>query len=290
MSPFLHFPDVETEMLVVKASRIRKAEESVPLGTKNMPADYLGTVDDLVNMLSVDKTEEYIARLKFILATSQGSLETLDRICMVLCPSLETWSQRRLSQSATLEIAGFLMNPNSDDGIPWYTAERFRLPTDWLTRMRTNIAAEIHNSLQSLYNTKIGQALEDCIGTIVVNEGYSWEKGFVSFVDEKEVDVAVPGITLPRILIMSSYNITTASSQGQRAREQKAMYQDIGRYNSARVRIMEPDVQLANIIDGAGWLKRKNDLRQIHQHCDYALSFNQLDQLPDILHYHMQYA
>jgi hypothetical protein len=100
--------------------------------------------------------------------------------------------------------------------------------------------------------------------------------------------VAGTGVTLPRILIMSSYNLTTASSQTQRAREQKAMYEDVARYNSARTRIREPNVQLVNVIDGAGWLARANDLRQMHEHCDYALAFRQLDRLPDILHYHMR--
>ncbi len=283
MSPFLHFPDVEQEMRTEKHSRIQQADVST-----QFPATDPGDADDIIRILSVDTANEYRNRLKLILATTQGSLEALDRVCMVICPQQTTWSQRRQSDTATKRIADFLMDPTNADEIPWYTAERFRLPTDWITRMRTNIAAGIHISLQSLYNTKMGLALESSIGEVVTQSGYEWEKGFVMIVDEKEVDVVVPGITLPRVLIMSSYNLTTASSQSQRAREQKAMYDQVHAYNSSRARRREPDVQLVNVIDGAGWLARGRDLEEMHQHCDYALSFKQLDLLPEILHYHMR--
>ena len=209
-------------MRVEKSARIQEAEAST-----QFPAADPGNADDIVRILDVETAREYGNRLKFILATTQGSLEALDRVCMVICPQQTTWSQRRQSLTATKRIAEFLMDPTYTNEIPWYTAERFRLPTDWIARMRTNIAAEIHNSLQSLYNTKTGFALEASIGEVVTQSGYEWEKGFVTIVDEKEVDVVVPGITLPHVLIMSSYNLTTASSQSQRAREQKAMYDQV---------------------------------------------------------------
>ena len=283
MSPFLHFPEVERQMQVEKQTRIRQAFNST-----QFPSDDPGTADDIVWMLSVGTAKEYTTRLKFILATTQGSLEALDRVCMVLCPQQTTWSQRRASYTATEKIADFLMDPATADGIPWFTAERFRLPTDWIDRMRSSIAADIHGSLQSQYNTDTGLALEASIGQVVRDAGYQWEKGFVSIVDYKEVDVVVPRIVLPRILIMSSYNLTTASSQSGRAREQKAMYDQVHTYNSSRARRGEPDVQLVNVIDGAGWLARPRDLEEMHLHCDYALAFSQLDSLPDILHHHMR--
>ena len=284
MVPFLHFPAVEQEMQEEKTERIKKAEQSAALPQQ----DEKGNTAHIVRILKVNTAREYQYRLKLILATTQGSLEALDRVCMVICPSETTWSERRKSETATQSIADFLMDPTKDEKVPWYTAERFRLPTNWLQMMRGQLSAEIHSSLQSLYNTKTGLALESRIAAVVKAAGYSWEKGFVDFVDEKEVDVAVPDIRLPRILIMSSYNLTTASSQSQRAREQKSMYEDIARYNSGRARVREPDVQLVNIIDGGGWLARPSDLVIMHQHCDYALAEGQLNLLPDILHYHMR--
>ena len=283
MVPFLHFPQVERDIRKEKETRIRQAFTS----TQSVGID-AGNAEDIISILSVDTAGEFKDRLKLILATSEGSLEALDRVCMVLCPEQASWAQRRKSSEAIKSIADFLIDPTSTSEIPWYTAERFRLPTDWINRMRSDIAAQIHSSLQSQYNTDNGLALEECIGRVVIDAGYRWEKGFVEVVDQKEVDVVVPELRLPRILIMSSYNLTTASSQSQRAREQKAMYEQVRAYNSARLRRRDPDVQLVNVIDGAGWLARPSDLEEMHQHCDYALSFNRLNLLPEILHYHMK--
>ena len=283
MSAFLHFPDVERELYDERQVRISHAESDIIF-----PNTEFGKAQDIQSILNETGTKEYIERLKLILATTSGSLEALDRVCMVLCPNEKTWAQRRKSNNSTQKIAEFLIEPSGHDGIPWYTAERFRLPEDWLNRTRENLVAEIHNSLQSLYSTRTGLAMENSIRFVVENCGYGWEKGRVTMVDEKEVDVVVPKIILPRILIMSSYNLTTASSQTSRAKEQKAMYEDIGRYNSARSRADDPDVQLVNVIDGSGWITRSNDLKEMHRNCDYAIAYKHLDSLlPDILDYHM---
>ena len=283
MSPFLHFPHVERSIHEEKTSRMQQAVVSTQ-SVGNAP----GTAEDIVSILSVNTASEFKDRLKLILATSAGSLEMLDMVCMALCPEQTSWMQRRKSPAAIKRIAHFLIDPTSTSGIPWFIAEGFRLPTDWIEQMRSDIAAQIHSSLQSQYNTDMGLALEARIGQVVTGAGYKWEKGFVDVVDQKEVDVVVPELRLPRILIMSSYNLTTASAQSQRAREQKAMYDQVHTYNSAHIRRREPDVQLVNVIDGAGWLARPSDLEEMHQHCDYALSFNGLDLLPEILHYHMR--
>lgn len=284
MSPFLHFREIERAIYEERLERIVLAESGV-----TFPNVEVGNSRDIESILRVSNTKEYKKRLQLILATTQGSLEALDRVCMVLCPDQKSWAQRRSSIDATQQIAKFLIKPSNHEGIPWYTSERFKLPEDWLNRIRENLVAEIHNSLQSLYSTRIGFALESSIGEIVINSGYTWEKGCVEIVDDKEVDVVVPQLDLPRMLIMSSYNLTTASSQTSRAREQKSMFEAIHRYNSARSRANMADIQLINVVDGGGWLRRSNDLNEMHRNCDYALAYNHLDsKLPEILHYFMK--
>ena len=282
MVPFLHYSDVEHRVQAEKQNRIDAAEQVAAY----LLLEPKGDINDIETILSVDSTSEYTKRLKLILATSKGSLEALDRVCMIICPEAKTWAQRRRSATATRAIAQFLSNPC--EPIPWYTAERFRLPIDWLGRMRSNLAAEIHESLHSLYGTSYGFALEEFIGSIVERAGYTWEKGAVRLVDEKEVDVAVPDLRLPRVLIMSSFSLTTTSSQSQRAREHQKIYEDVRRYNESRGQLNRPNVQMINVIDGGGWMSRVQDLRMMHQYCDYALAAGHLeDQLPAILHYHM---
>lgn len=284
MQVFLNFPQVEAEVEYAKADRIAAAAAFV-----NRADDAeLGTVDDIVALLAVDNTKDYTERLKLLIAASAGSLEVLDRVCMVICPEQPTWSRRRQSASATRAIAEFLLDPDTAPAVPRYVRERLRLPTDFLNRVQSNIAREVHSSLQSLYNTRSGFAVENVINGIVRQAGYTCEKGQVALVDHKEVDAVVPGLTLPRILIMASYQLTTASSQSQRAREQQTMYDHIDAYNNLRDNRNAPDVQLVNVVDGGGWLARAKDLAEMHRYCDYALAVGQLERyLPAILRHHM---
>ncbi len=285
MSVFLTFPSVEKEIQDAKDSRIAYATEFVTQVNKGEP----GTAADIVDLLAVGTAKEYEQRLKLLLATSAGSLEVMDRVCLALCPDQATWNERRKSATATKAIAEFLINPDSAAEVPWYIRERLRLPTDFLNLIESSISREIHHSLQAQYNTSSGLAVEKAISDLVTQAGYKYQKGQVSFVDDKEVDVVVPELVLPRILIMASYNLTTSSAQSQRAREQEKMYADVKRYNGLRTNQNSPAVQYVNVVDGGGWLSRSQDLAQLHRHCDYALSVSQLPQhLPLILKYHME--
>ncbi len=283
METFLHFPDVENAMKDEKRRRIQEANVS---GSFADPSD--GPVAKILSVLSAGNTDEYKTRMKYLLATSGGSLEALDRVCAEICPDVDTWAKRWRSRDATKTIAEFLYNPTEFESIPWFVAEQFRLPDQWVEMMRANLSGQIHRSLRSLYSTKTGLALETSIGKIVEGAGYTWNKGFVKFVDDKEVDVSVPDLELPRVLIMASYNLTTSSAQSERARAQQSMYEKLRTYNSTRAQAKSPDVQLVNVIDGGGWISRDSDLQEMHRHCDYAFAFKQLGRLPDVLHYHMK--
>ena len=271
MSPFLCFEHVEKEMRKEKEKQVNKA-------------DRFSESEDISDILNSDDCKEYEDRLKMIISATHGSLEVLDRICMVICPEQISWTQRCNSDEASKTIADFLTDPSKYPTIPWYIRERFMIPSNWKERMGNK---ELYSNLQSLYNTKIGLALESEIVKTVRKAGYSHDKGFVSVVDEKEVDVIIPNMDNPRILIMASYNLTTSSAQSGRAREQQAMYDYIRKHNSGRARADMPDIQLINVVDGGGWLARKNDLKVMHQHCDYALAAGQLDMLIPILNHHM---
>ena len=129
--------------------------------------------------------------------------------------------------------------------------------------------------------------LENEIGNIVSAVGHPHEKGKVGIVDSKEVDIAIPDTETPRILIMSSYQLTTGSSQGSKANEQLRMYQDVRSHNSSRNQRNNPDVLFINVIDGGGWLARPNDLQTMWHECDYCFSLSSLDGLRDVLQHYL---
>ena len=136
--------------------------------------------------------------------------------------------------------------------------------------------------------TDLGAALEVCIGEEVSGCGYEWKKGAVVIVDDKEVDIAAPNLEEPSILIMSSYQLTTSSSQSSKANEQARMYQDVQTHNRRRRQLDRPGTLFVNVIDGGGWLSRPQDLRRMWQECDYCFSHATLGGLREVLAYCME--
>ena len=158
------------------------------------------------------------------------------------------------------------------------------LPENWATVVRDRSVVEnvIRKKLAGEYTDKKGEAIEALIREkleqVRVNYGIGYEHGQVKFLG-KEVDHAIPTCGAPIVLIMTSYMETTSSNQTARANEQQAMYQKVigenVRYGIQRV--------FVNVVDGAGWLARRPDLRKLHAGCDYCLNLSMLDQIEPIV-------
>lgn len=158
------------------------------------------------------------------------------------------------------------------------------LPENWASVIRDRSVVEnvIRKKLAGEYTDRKGEAIEALIRAKLeqIREGYGVENehGQVKFLG-KEVDHVIPSLGEPCILVMTSYMETTSSNQTARANEQQAMYQKVigenVRYGIKRV--------FVNVVDGAGWLARRSDLRKLYDGCDYCLNLNTLDQLEAII-------
>jgi len=100
----------------------------------------------------------------------------------------------------------------------------------------------------------------------------------------KEIDHAIPSLEELYIMVMVSYMETTSSNQTTRANEQQTMYQKIIGEN---VRYPNNQRVFVNVVDGAGWLARRSDLRKIYEGCHYCLNMQTLDQLESIVSNHV---
>ena len=282
MQVFLDFPDVEQALQEEVEQTVNKILLSQAQNGGRPP------IDVLTDYLDAGRdTEE---RLKVVIGFSRGSLERVKRIYEAMFPGAR-WSRLWHDEEKRRRIAGFLVNQHDDEiFVPPFIRSNFFLPDNWIELLQDSdyLQAIVQGNLQSQYATDIGYALEDKIGEIVDDAGHSHEKGKVGIVDSKEVDIAIPDIDAPRILIMSSYQLTTGSSQSSKANEQLRMYQDVRSYNSSRSQRNKPDVLFINVIDGGGWLARPNDLQTMWRECDYCFSLASLDGLRDVLDYHIE--
>ena len=290
MQVFLDFPELEKTLQSEVEEEVKKILLNKTEGTNQSPSEIM------INYLSAGKDLE--ERIKVIIGLSHGSLEKFKRIYKAAFPDL-AWSKLQKNRNVLSVLADFLVDPEAPlvnlEGkeiyIPPFIRRNFLLPDNWVFMLQDREQLEKTvwnwNSTQSKYSVRSGVALEEAVNTLVKNCGQTSQKGSVAIVDDKEVDIAIPNTAQPKILIMSSYHLTTSSAQSSRANEQAQMYQDVQKYNKSRKQLNEPDVLFINVLDGGGWIARPNDLLRLWGSCDYCFAFASLNKLRDVLQYQM---
>jgi hypothetical protein len=166
--------------------------------------------------------------------------------------------------------------------------DQLSLPTNWpeVIRDENLIGNIVRKKLTGEYTDQKGEYVERQLRNILdglqAKYGVTHAHGQVALVG-KEVDHAIPSLDDPYVMVMVSYMETTSSNQTTRANEQQAMYQKIVgenvRYPVERI--------FVNVVDGAGWLARRPDLRKMHKGCHYCLNMKTLDQLEPIIRHHV---
>lgn len=84
-----------------------------------------------------------------------------------------------------------------------------------------------------------------------------------------------PGTELPIFYLKYSFNITTSRGQTDFKRSVKDLRDYIRSKNTEAKQIV--------VIDGAGWLGRQSDLRDIWDYCDYCLNLQHIQNLKEII-------
>ena len=280
MHPFLDFPDVEEDV----QKEVREVvEKALP---DNMQSGNVPDAEVLAAYLQ-SHTEQ---RLKILIGFSHGSLEKLKRVYMAIFPE-RGWSEQQIQRDEDTRrvIASFLLDPRSrEEFIPPFIRDSFCLPKNWRELLTDGhyLHSVAQNIVKSKYSVSIGNALEESVRRVVRECGLEQQKGQVEVVDNKEVDVAVPNTSRPRFLIMSSYQLTTSSSQSSKANEQMRMYGSVQEYNRSRRKGNQPKIVFINVVDGGGWLSRLKDLRVLWESCDYCFPCSCLSSLAEVFDHH----
>lgn len=285
MAAFLYFPEVEDFV----AEEARQKADTIQEALNRVQGN--DSVEKLASLLHNTSSEEADGRIRIILGlTNSGSLELIKRVALAMFPDT-TWRKVQTDSSKLRRLLSFIEYPETERELikSRFIRQNFGLPTDWKEMLGTpaHMRRVLQNDLRSTFAAKTGFALEEEIQKVVTRAGYTFEKGKVQIVDDKEVDVAIPDRHQPRLLLMSSYMLTTSSAQTTRANEQKGFYETIERYNRHRGRRNDPNILLVNVIDGGGWMARQNDLKVMHEMCDYVFAFSQLHRLENVLSYHL---
>lgn len=143
----------------------------------------------------------------------------------------------------------------------------------------TNILANIVNKLKLTYEAGEVPCLEPYFNRM------STDGDTVS--RNPRIDLVIPNLQNPKIMIESTYNLTTASGQTKKVDANDSLYRAIKAYGKDK----EKEVIFINFVDGGGWKSRGlADVSRLVSSCDYAINYNNLDLLEEILKYYFNIA
>ncbi len=93
------------------------------------------------------------------------------------------------------------------------------------------------------------------VTALLNHNGISWQaKQKVEHIG-RNIDLVIPNKSKPIIFVESSYEVTTGSGMGDKAKAEVGVAEDIRRYY--------PNSAFLGLIDGAGWYVRQNDLKTL---------------------------
>ena len=111
---------------------------------------------------------------------------------------------------------------------------------------------------------------------ILENHGYEFEKGQLANISHS-MDFIIPNKHRPRIIVESSYVVTTSSGMGDKAKTEISVAEQIRRFYSYAT--------FVGFVDGIGWLARQNDLKRLLSAFDNVFTYapNELDRFLEFM-------
>ena len=259
----------------------------------------------LSKFLSIDGEFSALLKLKAVISLIGLSEERLKRVVSLVRLKNKQinfnteWNVNQISKKIQkddifkeLLVEFFIGGRNSIIGqeIPLYYMRNFKLTDPEFIKDLTNFNYVERilndNEIQGKYSNEVGAYVERIIQSrlelyktnVNKNLQYEIQKEFPLL--NKNIDFLIPNVNTPIILIESSYNITTGSSQSKRADQLVELYGILMRHNANH---RANRIIMLNYSDGFGWFVRQNDLHRIYAASDFVFNQRTLYVLDDVL-------
>ncbi len=190
------------------------------------------------------------------------------------------------SKIANLVISGHI-DPALTKHLPKFYRERLNLkrltePTVDEYRLRIQLKDKYIGTYANWKGDLVENLIKQELERIRRLHGVPFAAGTTPLVNVT-VDWAIPNLEDPYVIVMSSYQETTSSSQSVKARDMLACYQAISQRN---VQSLE-NRAFVNFVDGGGWLARQKDFKRLVAGCHYFLNIANLNMLESIVLHHI---
>ena len=150
--------------------------------------------------------------------------------------------------------------------IPFFYLDNMGITEATLAKLQNkdSIRLFVKRGLEGKYSNNIGDLiLEDIerkINQVCVKHGLDYEKNVRVSILDRAVSFVLESPTDPKIIIDVSYSVTTSSAQGNKKNAARKTEDTLKKEREKGNQII-----YVNFLDGAGWIGRQADMREIHR-------------------------
>lgn len=168
--------------------------------------------------------------------------------------------------------------------IPAFYLDNMAIDQTTLAKLsdKNSIRLFVKRGLEGKYSNNVGDLVlgevEKKLKAVCAKHGLDYEKNIRVPALDRAVSFVLESSDDPKIIFDVSYSVTTSSSQGTKKETSRKTEEYVKKQRSSG-----KDIIYINFLDGAGWIGRQADMREIHRCSDYVLNFNNLNLLEDII-------
>lgn len=179
-------------------------------------------------------------------------------------------------------------DPKMQACIPSFYLDNMTMDQSTLDKIKDerSVRQLVKRGLEGTYSNMIGDAIlfdiEKELKRVCAKHGLEFQKNVRIPKLDRAASFVLETPAKPKLILDVSYSVTTSSSQGSKkeaARKTEAVVK--------AERAAGNNIIFVNFIDGAGWIGRQADLREIHRCSDYVLNFRNMGLLEDIIDAHI---
>lgn len=271
--------DEETEDILVGLRTITSKET-----LKEYIVDHKDSLDRLTSVAEI--SEERFKRMVSMIRKDRGFVFSTEW-------GLSKIRSAMLESPAMMEsILNLIWNGKNDPKmqtcIPPFYLENMIMDDSTLAKIQdeNSVRQLVKRSLEGTYSNMIGDAILDDIEKelkrVCAKHGLEYQKNVRIPKLDRAVSFVLESPSIPKLILDVSYCVTTSSSQGKKkeaARNTETVIKKERNHGN--------NIIYVNFLDGAGWIGRQADLREIHRCSDYVLNFQNMGLLEDIIDAHI---
>lgn len=289
-SSTMFYNNEEFEAIIEKEVQEKTAELTVGLLTikdkeslKQYIIDHKEALDNLTSLagISVERFKRMVSMIRkdrgFVFATEWSLSKT--RTAMIESPAMME------------SILNLLWDGKNDEKlkavIPAFYLDNCCLDRSTLDKLQDSATVRqlVKRGLEGRYSNGLGDAIlaeiEAEIKRVCAKHGFDYKSNVRVPMLDRAASFVLENPDNPKVIIDVSYSVTTSSSQGAKKEAARKTVEVLARQKALGNRIL-----YINFLDGAGWIGRQADMREIHRCSDYVLNFQNLGLLEDIIDAH----